>query len=62
MKYNIFMGALIGSLIIAACAVSFHAFNVAPHNWSAVIMWLPVYVFPIWGIAGASYLSERGKK
>jgi len=53
---------LIASLIVVTYGILFHFYNVNPHNWKAVAMWLPVYISPIWGAAGYSYLSERGKK
>ena len=59
---KIFKSALIASLIVAVYGLLFHFYNVNPHDWEAVAMWLPVYVSPIWGIAGYSYLSERGKE
>jgi len=55
-------GALICSIVVAGYGLLFHFINVNPHDWGAVAMWLPVYISPIWGTAGISYLSERGKK
>ncbi len=54
-------GAIISSLVVSCGALLFHALTVTPHDWGAVFMWLPVYVSPIWIIAGASSLSERRK-
>ena len=54
--------ALICSLVVGAFAFAFHGLTVAPHDWSAVFMWLPLYISPVWGIAGVSYLTERGKE
>ncbi len=59
---KLFKGALISSLVILAFGVLFHYYNVTPNNWTAVAIWLPIYISPIWGIAGASWLSERSKE
>jgi len=56
---DIFKSAIIVSLVIATYAVCFHAITVNPNDWNAVALWLPVYISPIWGIAGASWYSER---
>ena len=54
--------ALICSLVVAGYGLLFHFYNVSPHDWKAVAMWMPLYIFPIWGLAGASWLSERRKE
>lgn len=54
-------GALICSLVVATFGLLFHFYNVTPHDWGAVAMWLPIYISPVWGVAGYSYLTERGK-
>jgi hypothetical protein len=59
---KIFRNAMICSLTVALYGISFHYYNNNPHDWKAVLMWLPIYISPIWGIATASFLSERGKK
>ena len=58
---KVLRSALICSLVVGAYAIAFHGINVIPNNWGSVFMWLPIYVSPIWGIAGVSYLTERGK-
>jgi len=54
MKYNVFRGAIICSLIVMTYGLLFHYYLVTPHNWSLVFMWLPIYISPIWGVAGLS--------
>ncbi|GBE19307.1 hypothetical protein BMS3Abin17_00030 [archaeon BMS3Abin17] len=58
---KLFKGALVSSLIVLSFATFWNYYNVSPNDWSALFMWLPVYISPIWSIAGASYLSERRK-
>jgi len=55
-------GALICSLVVVAFGILFHYYNVTPNDWKAVTLWLPVYISPIWAIAGISMLSERKKE
>ncbi len=62
MKPNVFRGALIASLIVVAYGLLFHNYHNIPHDWQAAVMWLPLYISPIWGLAGASWLSEREDK
>ena len=52
-------GALICSAVVVGYGLLFHHLNVTPHDWRAVAMWLPVYISPIWGIVGFSYLMEE---
>ena len=59
---KLFKGALISSSIVISFATFFHYYNVNPNDWEAFFMWLPIYISPIWSIAGASYLSERRNK
>ena len=59
---KVFRSALIASLIVVTYGLMYHGSNVSPTNWAAAIMWLPLYISPLWAIAGASYYSERGKK
>lgn len=59
---KLLVGALVSSLVVVLFGLSWHGLRVSPNDWQAVVMWLPLYVAPIWGFAGASYLSERGKK
>jgi len=54
-------GAFICSLVVVAFGSLFHYYNVSPQDWGAVALWLPVYVSPIWGVAGYSVFSERSK-
>ena len=61
MNYKLLFGALICSLIVTIYGFLFHGYNVSPHDWAVVFMWMPVYISPIWVIAGFSWLSERGK-
>ena len=58
---KIIKGALISSIIVVGFGISFHGLAVTPHDWSAVALWLPIYISPLWGIAGVSYLTERSK-
>jgi len=53
--------ALICSLVVGAFAFIFHGYTVSPNNFGAVCLWLPLYISPIWGVAGISHLSERRK-
>jgi len=62
MNYNPFKGALICSIVVVAFGLIYHARTVIPNNFPLVILWLPVYISPLWGIAGISYLSEKGRK
>ena len=55
-------GTLICSLVVITYGILFHYYNVAYHDWKAVALWLPIYISPIWGIAGVSWLSERSKE
>jgi len=55
-------GSLICSLVVIAYGLLFHFYNVTPNDWQAVALWMPLYISPIWGIAGYSYLSDRSKK
>ena len=59
MVVGVFKSAGVVSIIIGAYAIFFHAINVSPNNWNAMAIWLPIYISPIWGIAGASWYSER---
>lgn len=57
-----FKMALICSVVIGSYCFLFHGIKVLPHDWGAVAMWIPVYISPLWAVAGASSLSERRKK
>jgi len=59
---KIFKGAFICSIVVVAFGILFHYYNVTPHNWKAVALWLPIYISPVWGVAGISWLSERGEE
>ncbi len=59
---TLFRGALICSLVVAGFGVLFHYYNVTPNDWAAVAMWIPIYISPIWGIAGWSHFSNRKKE
>jgi hypothetical protein len=59
---KVFKHALIASLIVVTYGLCWHSLKVTPNDFQSAIMWLPLYISPIWGIAGASYFSERRKK
>ena len=59
-KKNLLIAPGIASLIVITFGILFHYYNVFPHDWNAVALWLSIYISPIWGAFGISYLSERG--
>lgn len=61
-KYNPFKGSLIVSIIIIIFGALIHYTSVKPNNWGAFLLWIPVYISPMWALAGASWVSERGKE
>ncbi len=61
MEYNPFRGALIVSIIVIIYGLLWHTFQETTKNYGLVIMWLPVYIAPLWIVAGISWLSERKK-
>ena len=56
---KVFREALICSLVVMTYGILFHYYTVTPNDWEAVVMWLPVYISPIWGIAGL-LIYQRG--
>jgi len=59
---KIFRSALVVSFIVGAYAIGFHSYHNIPNDWGAFLLWIPLYISPIWALAGASYLSERGEE
>jgi len=59
---KLFRGALICSAVVVGFGLLFHYLTVKPNDWGAVALWIPLYISPIWGIAGFSYLTERRKE
>ena len=58
---NLLKGAVITSLVVIIYGLLFHGLNVTPNDWQLAVMWLSLYIAPIWGLAGMSWLSERSK-
>ena len=59
---KVFKHAFIASLIVAVYGLSYHSLKVTPQDFHAAVLWLPLYISPIWGLASASYFDERRKK
>lgn len=59
---SIYKGALITTLAVATYAYALHAGTVSPTNFLAVTKWLPLYISPIWIIAGGVEVSNKFSK
>ncbi len=62
MRKHFFRGAIITSVVVVLFGMMFHYYNVTPHDWGAVALWLPVYISPIWAISGFSWFTQRKDK
>lgn len=52
---------ILASIVITIYAFMFHAIQVTPHDYVAVVQWLPLYLAPIWVIVFWVIMSEKNK-
>jgi len=59
MEYKPFKGALISSAFVFIGAVLLFTIEHQVPEWDKFFMWIPLYISPLWGMAGLSWYSER---
>ena len=50
------------TIIIIGFGAYVHSLTYNPQDWNSFMMWVPLYISPVWGFAGYDYLQDRGRK